>query len=107
MAQIDARFDELSRAIAAINAGRDAAQAAYDPSALAQIEAALGGIGRKLEAMPTQASTPGLRALEDRIASLTASLGERIGSIQASMDPAPVMERLDRLSSRCHRHAGT
>ena len=93
--QIEKRFDELSRAVAAIGAER--AAPAIDNQAINQIENAISLLGRKLELVGTMSGqNPSLDAIEERLS----QLNERFSQLPDYFSNEPVMERIDRLAEK-------
>lgn len=93
--QIDKRFDELSRAVAAIGAERAAPP--IDNQAVDQIEKAIGLLGRKLELIGNMAGqNPSIDAIEVRLGQLQ----DRFAELPDYLNQEPVMERIDRLAEK-------
>ncbi|MCU0831914.1 MAG: peptidoglycan-binding protein [Rhizobiaceae bacterium] len=100
LTQIESRFDELSRAIAALPNAipvSNASQQLADENALRQVEQALTRMAGKIEALSVQSqASPAIAAIEARVG----ALADGMARMHESFDPAPVMERLDRLTDR-------
>ncbi len=93
--QIEKRFDELSRAVAAIGAER--ATPAIDTHAIDQIEKAIGLLARKIETVGNvTGQNPALDAIETRLGQLS----DRFASLPDYFNQEPVMERIDRLAEK-------
>jgi localization factor PodJL len=93
--QIDKRFDELSRAVAAIGAER--ATPAVDNQAIDQIEQTMALLGRKLELVGNMSGqNPSLDAIEMRLS----QLNDRFAELPNYFNHEPVMERIDRLAEK-------
>jgi localization factor PodJL len=93
--QIDNRFDELSRAVAAIGAER--ATPAFDNQAVDQIEKAMSLLARKVELVANMTGqNPALDAIEARLT----QLHDRFAELPDYLNHEPVMERLDRLAEK-------
>ncbi len=95
LSQIDKRFDELSRAVAAIGAER--AVPAMDNQAIDHIEQTMALLARKLELMGNMSGqNPSLDAIEARLS----QLNDRFAELPSYFNHEPVMERIDRLAEK-------
>lgn len=93
--QIDKRFDELSRAVAAIGTERPAP--IIDTEALDQIENAIGLLSRKIELVGTMTGqNPSLDAIELKLS----QLHDRFSVLPDFFNQEPVLERIDRLAEK-------
>ena len=93
--QIDKRFDELSRALAAMGTERSAPS--LDTQAVDQIEKAIGLLSRKIELVGSlSGQNPSLDAIEARLS----QLNDRFAELPDFLNQEPVMERIDRLAEK-------
>jgi localization factor PodJL len=93
--QIEKRFDELSRAVAAI--GTERAAPTIDTQAIDQIEKAIGLLARKIETIGNvTGQNPALDAIETRLGQLS----DRFANLPDYFNQEPVMERIDRLAEK-------